>query len=158
MFGDLASNEVELLNAYSILGHTAHKELNDYLRYLLCKQYKKESMVAVFNIQLIHSLLHSILHIVERDEFDISQVEKRAEQIREIYFGIFEQIHYKYSEHIEELDSNEMVKDFGRNSFENIRRACRSGNRITIRLEVVDFCESFNKLARKKDARKIVAV
>ena len=158
MFGDLSYNEVELLNTYSILGHTAQKELNDYLRYLLCKQYKKESLVAVFNNQLIHSLLHSILHIVERDEFDISQVEKRAEQIREIYFGIFEQIHYKYSEHIEELDSNEMVKDFGRNSFENIRRACCSGNRITIRLEVVDFYESFNKLARKKDARKIVAV
>lgn len=158
MFGELSSNEVELLNAYSILGYTAQKELKDYLRYLLCKQYKKEIMVAVFSNQLIHSLLHSLLHIVERDEFDICQVEKRAEQIREIYFGIFEQVHCKYLEHIEELDSNEIVKDFGSNSFEHIRQACRTGNRITIRLEIVDFCESFNKLARKKDARKIVAV
>lgn len=158
MFGDISSNEVELLNAYGILGHTAQRELKDYLRYLLCKQYKKEIMAAVFNNQLIHSILHNLLHIVERDEFDISQVEKRADQIREVYFGIFEQVHCKYAEQVEELDSNEMVKDFGRNSFENIKWACNSGNRIMIRLEIVDFCESFDKLARKKDARKIVAV
>jgi hypothetical protein len=158
MFGDFSSNEVELLNAYCVLGHTAQKEFHDYLRYLLCKQYKKEIMAAIFNNQLIHSLLHSLLHTVEREEFDINQIEKRVQQFREIYFGIFEQVHCKYAELITDLDSNEMVKDFGTNSIENIMRACHSGDCSMIRFEIVELCENFNKLAKKKDARKIVAV
>lgn len=158
MFGEITTNEIELLNSYALLGAAGQRELNDYIRYLLCKQYKKEIMVAVFNNQLLHSLLHSLLHLVERDEFDINQVEKRVKQINELYFGIFEQVHNKYSEHIEELDSNELVKEFGKNSFENINRACNSGNRMVIRMEIVEFYEGYNKLARKKDARKIVAV
>lgn len=158
MFGDITANEIDLLNAYSLLGSAGQRELDDYIRYLLCKQYKKEIMVAVFHNQLLHSLLHSLLYLVERDEFDIKQVEKRVKQINELYFGIFEKVHIKYSEHVAELDSNEMVKEFGKNSFENIERACNSGNRIVIRLEIIEFYEGYNKLARKKDARKIVAV
>lgn len=158
MFGDITVNEIALLNAYALLGPAGQRELSDYMRYLLCKQYKKEIMVAVFHNQLLHSLIHSLLHLVERDEFDIHQVVKRVKQINELYFGIFEQVHNKYSEHIDELDSNEMVKEFGKNSFENIGRACETGNRILIRLEIVEFYEGYNKLARKKDARKIVAV
>jgi len=158
MFGDITANEIDLLNAYALLGAAGQRELDDYIRYLLCKQYKKEIMVAVFHNQLLHSLLHSLLYLVERDEFDIQQVEKRIKQINELYFGIFEQVHNKYSEHVTELDSNEMVKEFGKNGFENITRACNSGNRIVIRLEIIEFYEGYNKLARKKDARKIVAV
>ncbi len=158
MFGDITANEIELLNAYSLLAATGQREMNDYIRYLLCKQYKKEIMVEVFHNQLLHSLLHSLLHLVERDEFDIKQVEKRVKQINELYFGIFAKVHNKYSEHVEELDSNEMVKEFGKSSFENIERACYAGNRIVIRLEIIEFYEGYNKLARKKDARKIVAV
>ncbi len=158
MFGDITANEIELLNAYYLLGSNAQREVKDYLRYQLCKQYKKEVMLAVFNNQLIHSLLHSLLHLVERDGFDINQVEKRVQQIKELYFGIFEHVHSKYSEQVEDLDSNEMVKDFGKTSFESIASACESGNRITIRLEIIELYEGYNKLARKKDARKIVAV
>lgn len=158
MFGDITANEIKLLNSYSLLGFAGQRELDDYMRYLLCKQYKKEVMMAVFHNQLLHSLLQSLLHLVERDEFDIKLVEKRVKQIKELYFGIFEKVHIKYSEHIEELDSNEMVKEFGKNSFQNIERACHSGNRIVIRLEIIEFYEGYNKLARKKDARKIVAV
>lgn len=158
MFGDITANEIELLNSYALLGSAGQRELNDYMRYLLCKQYKKELMTAVFHNQLLHSLLHSVLHLVERDEFDISQAEKRIKQISDLYFGIFEQVHNKFSEHIIELDSNEMVKEFGKDGFYNIHRACQSGNRSLIRLEIVEFYEGYNKLARKKDARKIVAV
>lgn len=158
MLGEITANEIELLNTYALLGNSGQRELKDYLRYLLCKQYKKEIMVAVFHNQLLHSLLHSLLHLVERDDFDIAQVEKRMKQINELYFGIFEQVHNKYSEYIEELDSNEVVKEFAINGFGNIARACNSGNRTVIRLEIIEFYEGYNKLARKKDARKIVAV
>lgn len=158
MFGDFTTNEIELLNAYTILSSTGKRELKDYLRYLLCKQYKKELMTSVFHNQLIHNLLHSLLHLVEKDDFEIEQVEKRSKQVFELYFGIFEQIHNKYSELIDELDSNELVKEFGKNGLENIERAMHSENRVLIRLEIIEFYEGYNKLAKKKDARKFVAV
>ncbi len=158
MFGDISTAEIEILNAFSNLTSAAQKELKDYLRYLLCKQYKKELMTSIFHNQLLHSLLQSLLHIVERDEFQIQQIEKRMVQIKELYFGIFEKIHIKYSELVEGLDSSELVKDFGNNSFDNIIRACRCGNHSLIRLEIVEFYEGYYKLAQKKDARKIVAV
>ncbi|MDD3364180.1 MAG: hypothetical protein PHZ03_04310 [Syntrophomonas sp.] len=158
MFGDISTGDIELLNAFSNLTSSAQKDVKDYLRYLLCKQYKKELMTAIFHNQLLHSLMQSLLHIVERDEFQIQPIEKRLGQIKELYFGIFEKIHIKYSELVDGLDSSELVKEFGNNSFENINRACKTGNHILIRMEIVEFYEGYYKLARKKDARKIVAV
>ena len=158
MFWEITAREIELLNALSVLNSSAQREMEDYLRYLLCKQYKREVMASVFHNQLMHSLLHSLLHLVEREDYAIEQVEKRMRQINELYFGLFEQVHNKYSELISDLDSNELVKELGHNSFENIKRACLMGNRNSIRLEIVEFYESYNRFAKKKDSRKIVAV
>lgn len=158
MIGDLTTGEIELLNAYSRLGASGQRELSDYLRYLLCKQYKRDVMVAVFNNQLMHSLLHSLLHLVERDDFDVKQVDKRVQQLRDLYFGLFEEIHHQYSEIITELDSNELVKDFGTCSFNHIQRAIGLEDRSLIRMEIVEFYESYLKLSKRKDCRMIVAV
>jgi hypothetical protein len=158
MFGDISTGEIELLNAFSNLNSSAQNELKDYLKYLLCKQYKKELMSAIFHNQLLNSLLQSLLHIVERDEFQIQQIEKRLSQIKELYFGIFEKTYIKYSELVDCLDSYELVKDFGNNSFNNIDRACKCSNHSLIRLEIVEFYEGYYKFAQKKDARKIMAV
>lgn len=158
MFGELSREEVELLSAYAVLGHSAKKEMDDYLRYLLGKQYKKELMAAIFSNQLIHSLLHNLLHIAEREDFDVGQIEKRIHQFKEIYFGIFEHVYNKYAELITDLDSYEMIKDFGQSSVENILQACFSNNPNAIRFEIIELCENFNKLAKRKDARKIIAV
>lgn len=158
MFAELSSQEIELLSVNAVLGPAAKKEMHDYLCYLLGKQYKKELMAAIFNNQLINSLLHNLLRIVEREDFEIAQVEKRIQQFKEIYFGIFENVYNKYAELINDLDSYEMVKDFGVNSVDNILCACNSDNSKAVRFEIIELYESFNKLARKKDARKIIAV
>lgn len=158
MYGDIDASDIELLNAVSNLNPNYRKEFKDYIQYLLSKQYKKELMIAIFHNQLMHSLLQSTMQLVERDEFLITQVEKRVKQMQELYFGIFEKIHIKYSELIIGLDSYEIVRDFGRNSFDNINRACRSGNRLIIRMEINEFYEGYFKYAQKKEARKIFAV
>lgn len=158
MFGDISKSEIELLNSFSNLSSSAQKECRDYMRYLLCKQYKRELMSAIFHNQLLNNLLQSLLHVVERDDFNIEQIENRIKQINELYYGIFEKIHTKYSELVDELDSSETVKDFGSNCFDNIKRACRTGNHVLIRMEIVEFYEAYFKLGQKKDARKIVAV
>jgi len=158
VFEQLTANEIELLNSFLLLSSSSQKELKDYMRYLLCKQYKKDVMASIFNNQLLHTLIHSLLHLVERDDFDLGQVEKRMKQIHELYFGLFEQVHHRYAEIITDLDSHEMVKDFGKSNCDNINRACKTGNRALVRAEVVEFYEGYIKLAKKKDARKIVAV
>lgn len=154
----MSRNEIELLNVYALLGPTGQKELKDYLKYLLTKQYKRDVMVAVFNNKLIHNLLHSLLHIIERDDFDIYQAQKRILQIKELYYGVFEKIHLRYAELIEDLDSNEIVREFGRNSFENIKLAFDSNNRNRIQFEIINFYQEYMNLSKKKDARQIVAV
>ena len=158
MYGDIDASDIELLNAVSNLNTTYRREFRDYIHYLLTKQYKKELMVAIFHNQLLHSLLQSTLQLVEREDFQIIQIENRLKQMYELYFGIFERIHMKYSELVDGLDSSEIVRDFGRNSFDNINRACQSGNRMLIRLEIAEFYEGYYKFAQKKEARKIYAV
>lgn len=158
MFEGLTANDIELLNSYQLLGVNGKKELKDYMRYLLCKQYRRELMGAIFQNQLIHNLCHSVLHIIEKDDFDINHLGRRIAQIKELYYGIFGQIHNKYSEHVENLDSIELVKEFGKNSFGNIERALRTNEQILIRAEIIDFYEEFKILSMQKEARKIVAV
>lgn len=158
MLGEISRKEVELLNIYALLGPTGQKDLKDYLIYLLTKQYKRDVMTAVFNNKLIQNLLHSLLHIIERDDFDIYQAQKRILQIKELYYGIFEKIHLRYAELIEDLDSNEIVREFGRSSFENLSMAFYSNDRGRIQFEIINFYQEYMNLSKKKHARQIVAV
>jgi hypothetical protein len=158
MYNEIEKSDIELLNAFCNLNASAQKDFKDYIRYLLTKQYKRELMVAIFHNGLLHSLISSLLNIIEREEFQITQIENRMRQISELYFGIFEKVHVKYMALIDGLDSSELVKDFGRNSFDNINRACMSENRMLIRMEIAEFHEGYYKFSQKKEARNIVAV
>lgn len=158
MYGEIDASDIELLNAVSSLHSPYRREFRDYIQYLLTKQYKRELMTAIFHNQLLHSLLQSTVKLVERDDFQIMQIQKRVEQMRELYFGIFERVHIKYSELVQCLDSCEIVRDFGKMSFDNINRACSSGNRLLIRMEINEFHEGYFKYSQRKDARKIFAV
>lgn len=158
MYGEINAGDIEMLNRFRNLSSTGQKELREYMRYLLCKQYKRELMISIFNNGLLHSLLQNLINLTERDDFPINQIENRLKQIQELYFGIFEKIHTKYSGLVEGLDSCELVKDFGKMSFDNIARACYSGNRLVILMEINEFYEGYYKFAKQKEYRKIIAV
>jgi len=158
LVGHITTEEIELLNAYQMLNINEKKEIHEFLRYVLCKQYKYEVLASVFNNSLLHNLFHSLLHIVERDDFDVNQIIKRVKQIKELYYGIFEQVHNKYAQIVTDLDSNEIVKEYGRNCFENLDRVLHGNNKQIIRLEIIDFSQEFNKLSKKHNTKKIVAV
>jgi hypothetical protein len=158
MLGDITANEVEMLNVFTALGPGGQRELKDYTRYLLSKQYQKEVKATIFQNKLLHNLFHSLLHIVEKEDFDLNQVKKRVLQIKDLYYGIFEQVHTRYSELITDLDSNELVREFARNGFNNLETALYKENPVIIRLEIIDFFQEFNKNAQRRDARQIVAV
>ena len=158
MLGDITLNEVNLLNQYEVLNANYQKELNDYMRYLLSKQYRREVMVAVFNNKIIINLLHGLLYLMEKDDFDVAIVKKRVGQMRQLYYGVFEQVHIRYSEIIEDLDSNELVREFGRISFGTLNQVLEQGDTKMIRFEIINFYHEYNQLSKKKDARQIIAV
>jgi hypothetical protein len=155
---ELSMNEIELLNSYLCLSSHGQKELKEYMRYLLCKQYRREVMASVFNNNLMGNLLHSLLHIIEGRELDIELISRRVCQMKELYYSSFQKVHYKFSEVVEDLDSNETVRETGRQAFENIERAINSGNESRIRTEILDFYQQYMLLSQKKDSRKIIAV
>jgi hypothetical protein len=154
----MSINEIEILNGYLYLHPKAQKEARDYLRYLLCKQYQREVKLTVFSSKLLHNLFQSLLFIVKKEDFDIEMVGRRVAEMKDVYYGLFEQVHQKYSEFVCELDSNEIVREFGRNAFENVGQAIRGGNLMVTRLEIIDFYQDYCKLGQKKDLRQIVAV
>lgn len=158
MFSDITAQEVEILNMLDIMTPTGVREVKEYMRYILTKQYRREVMAAVFHNKLLSNLFHSLLFLVERDDFDVAQVQKRVQQIKQIYYAIFDQVHNKYSKVVEDLDSNEVVREFGRISFENLEWAFKQGQLSLIRMEVINFYQEYNKLGKKMDARQIVAV
>ncbi|MDR1616280.1 MAG: hypothetical protein LBR98_04650 [Syntrophomonadaceae bacterium] len=158
MVGKMSIDEAEILSGYWYLHPKAQREVQDYLRYLLCKQYQREVKLTVFNNRLLHNLFQNLLSVVEKEDFDIGMAERRIAEIKEIYYGLFEQVHQKYSEFVCELDSNEIVREFGRNAFENVGQAMRGGNLLVIRLEIIDFYQDYCKLSQNKELRQIIAV
>lgn len=158
MVGELSTNEVEMINGFAYLHPGAQREAKDYLQFLLQKQYRQEVKAAVFHNKLLHNLFQSLLHLVEKEDFDLEMVKRRIKQLKELYYNLFEQVHGRYSELVTELDSNETVREFGRIAFENVQLAINSGNLTLIRLEIVDFYQSYCMLGKKKDTRQIMAV
>ena len=119
MFADITAGDIEIINMLDLLTPSGKREVREYTRYILTKQYRREVMVAIFQNKLLANLLHSIVFLVERDDFDIDPLQKRISQIKELYYAIFEQVHNRYLEVVDDLDSNEVVREFGRISFEN---------------------------------------
>ncbi|MFY9119078.1 MAG: hypothetical protein WAO57_02045 [Syntrophomonadaceae bacterium] len=158
MFADITAGDIEIINMLDLLTPSGKREVREYTRYILTKQYRREVMVAIFQNKLLANLLHSIVFLVERDDFDIDPLQKRISQIKELYYAIFEQVHNRYLEVVDDLDSNEVVREFGRISFENLEEVLKQGNPTVIRREVINFQQEYNKLGKKKDARQIVAV
>lgn len=158
MLPDFSLKEIELLKLFQALGPAGQKECLEYIKYLLTRQYKRELMVAIFNNNLLQNLLRRLLYIVEKDDFDIMQAHKRMMQIKELYYGIFEEIHARYSELIDDLDTSEIVREFGQNNFGNVEDAFTSGDANRIRYEVIELFQQYEKFAKKKDNRHVIAV
>ncbi|MGI6421313.1 MAG: hypothetical protein ACOX0N_03790 [Syntrophomonadaceae bacterium] len=156
--GDLSLRDLELLNAYSLLRPSAQRDFLDYMNYLLSRQYRSEVMSAIFNNRILNKLIDDLVRMVDIEGIETEPIRRRVIHIREIYFGVFEQVHARYCEVVENLDSNEVVKDFGRISFDNLLRAIRTEDRKLIKAEVHDFYEQYSSLSRKKDARRLVAI
>lgn len=158
MKGEVSDRELDMLKGYSLLRSSAQNDFLDYMRYLLSKQYRKEVMAAIFNNRMLNNLVDDLVAMVDLEGVEVEQITKRVIHIRELYFGVFEQVHARYCEVVENLDSNEVVKDFGRISFDNLLRALKTQDRGVIKAEVFDFYEQYYKLSRNKDARRLVAI
>ncbi len=151
-------DEFEFSNNFRRLGPAAQRELKDFMDFLLCRQYKREVIIAVFHNKLLNNLLHGLLHLIENEGLDINQIRRRVMQIKELYYLLFEKVHSHYAELIEDLDSCELVKEFGHSGFANLTDAINSNDPNRIRLEIIEFFQGFDRLSRHRSVRKIVAV
>ncbi|SHG60843.1 hypothetical protein SAMN02745221_00581 [Thermosyntropha lipolytica DSM 11003] len=158
MLPDFSLRELELLKLFQALGPAGQKECLEYIKYLLSKQYKRELNLAIFNNNLLQNLLRGLLHLVQKEDFDIMLAQKRMMQIKELYYAIFADIHNRYSELVEDLDTSEIVREFGQNNFSQVETAFISGDINRIRYEIIEFFQQYERLARKKDSRHVMAV
>lgn len=158
LYTEFGLKDIEFLTHYKKLAPAAQRELLEYMRYLLCKQYKREVIVAVFHNKLLNNLLNSLIGLIQGDDINISHITRRVIQIKELYYALFEKVHNNYAELIEDLDSNEAVKEFGRNGFANLEQAISSKHISRIKMEIIEFYQGFQSLARHHRGRKIVAV
>ena len=104
------------------------------------------------------NLLRGLVRIIEGRELDVELVTRRIKQIKELYYSTFQKVHFKYSEVVDNLDSNEIVRETGRHAFENIEQAHQSGDEELLRMEVREFYQDYKVLSRNNDSRKIIAV
>jgi hypothetical protein len=157
---DFSREEIQLLEANSLLTSPARKKLSEYLHFLLYKQYKAEVLSAVVGNQFVVQMLNRLRQMAERNDLDMPAVSRKLHQLRELYFSIFSSIHVKYSELVPDLDSCEIVREFGVAGFDNIERACMMENKLLLRLEIEDFYRGFETLAQKSinNTRQLVAI
>jgi hypothetical protein len=147
--------ELDLLEAYTVLGSTERAGLVEYLSFLLGRQYRRDALAAITGNQMLIQLLLNIRQFVERDEFDLAAAGQRINRLRTLYFELFASVHLKYSAVIPELDSYEIVRDFGLTGFDYMEQACRLGNKPVLRAEIEDFYRGFQALAQKNNKYKV---
>lgn len=78
MFAEMTAAEIELLNMLELLSPSGKREVREYIRYVLTKQYRREVMVAIFHNKLLVNLFHSLMYLVEREDIDINQLQERV--------------------------------------------------------------------------------
>lgn len=158
MFPDLSDQEIHLLNNFNLLTQDNQKEYNDYLRYILLKQYRAEMHSQVLANPLLCNGLKQALRLCEREETGIEEIMQKVRQTKYIYHQLVEKVYCKYAEALDDFPLNDLVLDWGRMGFENVAEAASNDQKDLIRRELEEMIHGYNKMAKKQDRRRIVAV
>jgi len=150
--------EITLLNQFNLLLPEGRREVLDYLRYTLFKQYQRELHAAVFSSQPLYNALVYIAKMCEREEASVEDILAKVRQVKFIFYQQYEKVHLKYASILSELHIEDTLRDVGRLGFENIFQAAHSNRPNLIKKEVEELLEMFRKLANRKDRRRIMAV
>lgn len=155
---EMNTNEMQLLNRFNMLNRENQREMEDYLRYLLFKQYKAELNQQVFGNPILLSLLTQAERMCERDETVLEEVQAKVEQAQYVFCQILERVSAKYEEIINEPGSDQYVRDWGRLGFQGVAEALEMGCRDRLKNQIEEMLHGYHRLAKKEDRILTVAV
>jgi len=159
MYPDVTVQEVELLNRFNLLSAEGKKELNDYLRYLLLKQYRAELYSQVLGNPLLHNGLMQAVRMCESENVELEEIVHKIRQVKQIYYQLLEKVFLKYAEAVDELYLYDSLRDWGRIGFEQVADAANKDCKEDILRELEEMLHNYRKLAvNRGDRRRIVAV
>ena len=126
MLFKLTAQEITVVNHFNLLQPQAREEVLDYLHYTLFKQYQQELYSAVLGNPLIYNGLLQLLHMCEREETSIEEINRKCKILKFMFFDNYERVHscrflWRYMK---------VLFDLGRLGFEHLHIAI-SSNRKT---------------------------
>lgn len=158
MFPEMSEQEIQLLNNFSILSPENQKEYHNYLRYILLKQYRAEMHSQVLANPLLFKGLKQALLMCEREDTQVEEIMQKVKQTKYMYNQLVEKVYFKYADALDDFPLNDFVIDWGRIGFENVAEAAYNEQKDMIRSELEEMIHGYNRMTKKQDKRRIVAV
>ena len=158
MLFKLTAQEITVVNHFNLPQPQAREEVLDYLHYTLFKQYQQELYSAVLGNPLIYNGLLQLLHMCEREETSIEEINRKCKILKFMFFDNYERVHLKYVDLLSEIHAESTLFDLGRLGFEHLHRAILSNRKDLIEFEIREFLQFFKKFANQKDRGRILAV
>ena len=158
MFLEMTNQEIALLSKYNLLHPQTRQEVQEYMSYILFRQYQRELYNALLTNSAIGNGLTQIIRLCEREETDAQELVSRLNQVKFYFYHTYEKVKTKYEGVLAAVQAEDSLLDLGRLGFENILQAIYSNDRQRIRREVEEFVGMFRKLVHRRDKRRIAAV
>ncbi|MGE5398532.1 MAG: hypothetical protein ACM3MK_13490 [Chitinophagales bacterium] len=158
MIPNMTSQEIQLISRFSQLTPEGKREIDDYLRFVLLKQYKKELCSQVLNNSLLHNGFLQAVWMCEREDTSIEDIVAKVRQLKFVFYQSLERTYCRYSEVLGELMVEDILRDWGSIGFDSVLEAANTGNKELMKQELENMLQDYGRLAKKEDKRKIVAV
>ncbi|MGE5371277.1 MAG: hypothetical protein ACM3QZ_04735 [Solirubrobacterales bacterium] len=155
---DFGEDDLNLLQRYHLLNQDGKKEVVEYLRYLLSKQWRSEMHAQVFGNPLIFNLLSQARRMCERDDCSLADIDAKVGQAKYLYYQAVERVNTKFELLLQDAGAEFYVQDWGVGGFSEIADAGSTGSRERVSEQIEEMLHGYRRLAKKGDRRIIVAV
>lgn len=155
---DIFEGDIALLNQFHLLQPEGRQDVQEYLRYTLFKQYRRELYTTILGYQPLYNGLLQIAHMCEREDTGTEEIFHRAKQVKFLFYQRYEKVRAKYASVLIDLHIEDSLRDFARMEFESIFEAIHTNRKDLIKREIEEFLEIFTKLSFRQARRRIVAV
>lgn len=158
MLPDLTSQDILLLKCFHLLRPEGKRDLLDYLRFIAQKQYRAELSTQVMNNPLLYNGLLQAARMCEREDIQAEDVLQKISQLKYMYYTLLEKTNLKYDEVLEDFNLGDIIRDWARIGFENLAEAAKCGQKDLILQELEEMIYGLERLAKKGDKKRFVAV
>jgi len=155
---ELTSQDIMLLKCFRLLQTEGRKNLLDYLKFLAEKQYRAELSSRILNNPVLYNGLVQAHGMCEREDVSLEDILQKINQLKYMYYQLLEKTSIKYDDILDDLNQENVIRDWGRIGFENITEAAKTGRKDLILRELEEMIEGLKGLAKKGGQKRIIAV